>query len=86
MLWASTAADFICGAADSDPDERLQTVIRHDVPDGRFDVDEFYTLVLADAGPWSNDKFRHAALTVLGAVVLETLAMTEKDLDTLLYG
>ncbi|KAJ7751510.1 hypothetical protein DFH07DRAFT_525788 [Mycena maculata] len=83
FIWASTATDFISDAPD--PDYHLQTLIQHNPP-GIFDVDELYSVVLANSGPWSDYTFRHDARAVLGAIVLESVEMTEEGLDTLLYG
>ncbi|KAJ7488084.1 hypothetical protein FB451DRAFT_731708 [Mycena latifolia] len=81
FIWASTATEFISNAVD--PNHRLETLLHHK-PAGKFDLNELYSVVLANAGPWNDDVFSQDACAVLGTVVLAKMRLTDGEIDSLL--
>ncbi|KAJ7135648.1 hypothetical protein C8R44DRAFT_976510 [Mycena epipterygia] len=81
FIWAAAAADFISNG--HDPQRHLDTLTQHN-PTQPFDLDELYSVILANSGPWSDYTFRLDARAVLGTIVLEGMRMTDEELDTLL--
>ncbi|KAF7348825.1 WD40 repeat-like protein [Mycena venus] len=78
FIWASTACKFI---RSFDPKKRLAIILAAGVSN---DLDELYTIALQNSAEWTDTGFAQDAHSVLGAVVLSQMPLTDHTIDKLL--
>jgi hypothetical protein len=78
FIWASMACKFI---RSFDPKERLEVILSAGAAN---DLDDLYTIALRNSADWTNIGFARDAHSVLGAVVLSQMSLTDQTIDKLL--
>jgi hypothetical protein len=78
FIWASTACKFI---RSFDPKRRLAIILAAGVSN---DLDELYTIALRNSADWTDTSFARDAHSVLGAIVLSQMPLTDHTIDKLL--
>ncbi|KAF7348802.1 WD40 repeat-like protein [Mycena venus] len=78
FIWASTACKFI---RSFDPKERLELILSAGVANN---LDNLYTIALRNSADWTDTGFARDAHSVLGAVILSQMPLTDHTIDKLL--
>ncbi|KAJ7190085.1 WD40 repeat-like protein [Mycena pura] len=81
FIWASTAYKFIQGGFD--PQKKLATLLALPFNMGS-NLDQLYTIVLESSADWADPEFIEVAPSVLGAIILARMPLSDKTLDVLL--
>ncbi|KAJ7190110.1 hypothetical protein GGX14DRAFT_546974 [Mycena pura] len=81
FIWASTAYEFIQGGFD--PPQKLAILLA--LPfNMRSNLDQLYTIALESSADWADPEFIEVAPSVLGAIILARMPLSDKTLDALL--